>query len=403
MPANNDLILSIYDLNEYVRKSLAGDPFLSGIKIRGEISGFKCYPSGHWYFSLKDDKARISCVMFRQYNFMHNSLPADGTSVILSGSATLYTRDGNYQFYAEKMQRDGMGGLFARFMLLKETLSKEGLFDASVKKPIPLYPRKIGVATSSSGAVIHDIISVSGRRNPSIPLVLYPAAVQGDGAAEDIISAIAYLSCLPEVDVIIIGRGGGSIEDLWAFNDERLVRAIRASRLPVVSAVGHETDFTLSDFAADARAATPSQAAEMCVPDRIGLLTRVSELSERLRGAAGALLAEQEQRRSELLLRLVNMRPDMKLAEQEHCVKEMLGRLHNGLVTVLAGWQDRLSNASLKLYSLSPKAVLDRGYVLVYANGGIISRAKEMLPGMRFALQMKDGRINARVNQQEEV
>jgi exodeoxyribonuclease VII large subunit len=389
--------LSVYDLNEYVRKSLARDPVLHGIKIHGEISGFKCYPSGHWYFTLKDSQARISCVMFRQYNFMLPDIPRDGNQVILSGSVSLYSRDGSYQFYTESIQKDGLGALFKRFLELKEKLNSEGLFDVSVKKSIPLFPRRIGIATSRAGAVIHDFITVSGRRNPGVELVLCPVKVQGEGASEDLIRAIHELNELADIDVIIIGRGGGSIEDLWAFNDEGLVRAIRASRIPVVSAVGHETDFTLADFAADARAATPSQAAEMCVPDKQEMHMRLKKLKEQLAGHLRTVLYTMDTKLSEKKLKLLHLRPDFQLALRAKVFADTVTRLHSTLDKRINEEKERFYKASFKLYSMSPKAVLDRGYAIAVMENRVISDVNELYPGADFTLMIKNGSVCAQV------
>ena len=246
-----DWVLSVSDLNEYVRRSLAADPMLQGLRLRGEISNFKRHSSGHWYFTLKDAQSRINCVMFRQYNMGVSLRPADGMAVIVSGSVSLYVQGGAYQLYVQALRPDGLGSLYAQFEERKARLAREGLFDAGKKRPLPLVPRGIAIVTSPTGAVLHDIRTVSARRNPAIPLTLLPVRVQGDGAAEEIAAAIRQAGKLPGIDVIITGRGGGSLEDLWAFNEECVVRAIAESPVPVISAVGHETDVTLADFAAD--------------------------------------------------------------------------------------------------------------------------------------------------------
>ena len=251
--------LTVSQLNDYVRRSLASDPILQRINLRGEISNFKVYSSGHWYFTLKDEQSRIDCALFRQYAYGVRFRPQDGMKVLVSGTAGLYVQGGKYQFYADGMEQDGMGELYQRYLQLKEKLTAEGLFDASRKRPLPLLPRKVGIVTSSSGAVLHDIRTVAGRRFPGIPLVLRPAQVQGEGAAQDIAAGLAQIARVPGVDVVIVGRGGGSMEDLWAFNEEIVVRAVAACPVPVISAVGHETDTTLCDFAADMRAPTPSE------------------------------------------------------------------------------------------------------------------------------------------------
>lgn len=291
--------LSITEINEYVRRSLASDPMLQGIAIHGEISNFKRHTSGHCYFTLKDENSRLSCVMFRQYAQMLRFSPADGMRVVLSGSAGLYPVSGTYQFYGEAMTADGSGALYELFLKTKERLQKEGLFDAASKKPLPLMPRGVGIVTARGGAVLHDILTVTRRRFPGMPLYLRSSQVQGAGAAEDLAQGLQEIASLPEVDVIIIGRGGGSLEDLWAFNEEVLVRAVAACKKPVISAVGHETDVSLTDHAADVRAATPSAAAEMAVPSKVDLAQQIMHLNNRLHAAA---LAALEAKRTSLQL-----------------------------------------------------------------------------------------------------
>ena len=259
---NERMTLSVAQLNEYVRRTLASDVMLKNICITGEISNFKRHVSGHWYFTLKDEEAAISCVMFRQAAQTVRFQPENGMSVRLTGSVSLYVKTGSYQFYGERMEQEGLGELYLRFERLKQKLLAEGLFDPSLKKPLPLLPRGIGIVTSSTGAVVHDICTVTWRRNPAMPLYLCPVKVQGEGAAKEIAAAIRRLDRMPEAEVLIVGRGGGSMEDLWPFNEEIVARAIAACQTPVVSAVGHETDFTIADFAADMRAPTPSAAAK---------------------------------------------------------------------------------------------------------------------------------------------
>ncbi len=278
----DDLILEVSDLNDYARSVLANDSLLRHVRLRGEISNFKRHSSGHWYFTLKDERCRIACVMFRQ-NAMNMSIrPEDGMRVITTGSVSIYPESGTYQLYAEAMRPEGKGTLFQQFEALKAKLAAQGLFDQARKRPLPLRPKKIAIVTARTGAVLQDIRRVSAARDPGVPLVLLPVKVQGEGAADEIAKAIAKAGMLPQVDVLIIGRGGGSMEDLWAFNEEKVARAIAACPVPVISAVGHETDFTISDFVADARASTPSNAAEMAVPDRREVLEALRMQRQRL-------------------------------------------------------------------------------------------------------------------------
>lgn len=258
---------SVSEVNQYLKQLLESQSDLHHIPVLGEVSNFKRYASGHCYFTLKDEKSALKCVMFKSSAAHLSFTPQNGEKVVALGSISVYERDGVYQLYVSAMRRQGIGDLMQAYEALKEKLTKEGLFDASRKKPLPRLPRAIGIITSPSGAAVHDIITVSRRRNKGVKLILYPASVQGEEAAGEIVHAIDFFQRNHLADLLIVGRGGGSIEDLWAFNEERVVRAIAASKIPIISAVGHETDFTLSDFAADARAATPSQAAEFAVID----------------------------------------------------------------------------------------------------------------------------------------
>lgn len=285
-------MLTVSQLNEYVRRSLASDPMLHGLCLRGELSNFKRHTSGHWYFTLKDEEAAINCAMFRQAAMGVRFRPENGQRVRLFGSVGLYARTGAYQFYADAMEPDGLGELYLRFEALKQKLAAEGLFDPSLKKPLPLLPRGVGIVTSRTGAVVHDIARVSWRRYPGMPLYLCPVKVQGEGAAAEIAAAIRLLDGFEGAEVIIVGRGGGSMEDLWAFNEEVVARAIARCHTPVVSAVGHETDVTIADFVADVRAPTPSAAAELAVPERGALLEAEQSLLRRMNAAFSHQLAQ---------------------------------------------------------------------------------------------------------------
>lgn len=278
----SEWVISVSQLNEYVRKLISGDPMLRNIRVRGEISGFKRHVSGHLYFTLKDEEARVQCVMFRQSALGLSFQPRDGMRVTANCSASLYAQSGAYQLYVDGMIQEGAGELFLRFEALKRKLSAGGLFDPSLKKPIPMLPQVVGVVTSRTGAVLRDVVRVAGRRNPDVNILLAAASVQGAGAAEEIVAALERLNQDGRSDVILCGRGGGSIEDLWPFNEEIVARAIARSKIPVISCVGHETDFTIADFAADMRAPTPSAAAELAVPVKAELLGEIDMLAARL-------------------------------------------------------------------------------------------------------------------------
>lgn len=391
--------LSVSSLNEYVRRSLAGDPMLQGIAVRGEISNFRPYASGHWYFSLKDEESRIACVMFRQHNVYLGFKPSDGMKVVLIGSAGLYVSSGSYQFYAEAMLQDGVGELYQRFQILKDKLLKEGLFDASRKRPLPLLPRAVGIVTSPSGAVIHDIRTVCARRFPGIPLILRPSQVQGEGAKEDLAAALGELSRIEEVDVIIIGRGGGSMEDLWAFNEEIVVRAVAACLKPVISAVGHETDTTLCDFAADMRAPTPSAAAELAVPDRRELVRMADAMSARMVQGAQRVLLERRAMAEELTKRLIAQSPQMTLERAVYRINSAKQSIQSLAEQGTQALRARLEKLSGSLAAMGPAGTLKRGYTMAICDGKPVTRAED-LPE-RFVLIFQDGRAEAQTLSKE--
>ena len=397
-----DWILSVSDLNEYVRRSLAADPMLQGLRLRGEISNFKRHSSGHWYFTLKDAQSRINCVMFRQYNMGVTLRPMDGMAVIVSGSVSLYVQGGAYQLYVQAMRPDGLGSLYAKYEELKARLAREGLFDAGKKRPLPLVPRGIAIVTSPTGAVLHDIRTVSARRNPSIPLTLLPVRVQGDGAAEEVAAAIRRAGTLPGIDVIITGRGGGSLEDLWAFNEECVVRAIAQSPIPVISAVGHETDVTLADFAADARAATPSMAAELAVQDRTELLMRLHAMRRQLEQTLLHQVTVRQRLLSDLRTRLTACHPVQRLAAQEHT----LATLKAGICTAMRRRLDQacaeVAQQKAKLEALGPMAVLGRGYALVLHGHTPVTCAQAAGKAQRLTLRFYDGTVNVRTEKEKE-
>ena len=393
---NTRLTLSVEELNEYVRKSLAGDPMLRGLFLRGEISNFKRHVSGHLYFTLKDDKSAIQCAMFRTSAMGLTFRPADGMQVILRGSVGLYVKTGSYQFYAEGMEQEGLGDIHLKMEALKKKLQAEGLFDAALKKPLPLLPKGIGIATSKTGAVIHDITRVGWRRHPGIPFYLCPVKVQGEGAAQEIAKAVETLDRLDEVDVILVARGGGSLEDLWPFNEEVLARAIFACNKPVVSAVGHETDFSISDFVADLRAPTPSAAAELAVPRRDQLLLTVEKLQARMRRACEMALAERAATLSDLSARVARQTPDRQLgviAERVQGLKRRIALLAQQEVQQKAR---KLSELALRVTAASPKATLARGYAIVRKGAKTIGSARSLQPEDLFTVLLSDGAVEAK-------
>lgn len=394
----NDRTLSVSELNEYVRRLLAGDVLLRSLEVTGEISGYKHHISGHRYFSLKDAGARVQCVMFRQNAMNLKFQPQDGMRVRVRASASLYPRDGSYQLYVNSMDKCGVGELYLRFEALKEKLSKEGLFDPAIKREIPMMPRCIGIVTSRTGAAIRDMIRIARRRNPNVGIIVAPCAVQGADAAVEIAQSIDALNRDGRAEVILAGRGGGSIEDLWAFNEEIVARAIARSRIPVISCVGHETDFTIADFVADVRAATPSMAAEIAVPVAAELRRGLSAAMDRL---AAGLRQGNRLRRAELRRAcasralqdpgetIISARREKLEGLWERCSAAQAERMHAQRV--------RLERAGAKLDALNPAGVLDRGYACLSAGGRILSVAAELLPGMRVDICMRDGAARAEI------
>ena len=411
-----DWILDVSTLNEYVHRSLEADPMLRGLRLRGEISNFRPTSSGHWYFTLKDDRSRISCVMFRSSAARVSFRPQDGMAVILAGRVSLYEATGAYQFYADSMRPEGVGSLYQQFEALKAKLAAEGLFDQNRKRPLPYRPRKIAVVTSRTGAVLHDICRVSRERDPGVPLVLLPVQVQGEGAAEEIAAAIRRAGTLPGVDVIITGRGGGSIEDLWAFNEEIVARAIAASPIPVISAVGHETDVTIADFVADRRAATPSNAAEIAVPDSLEMIAGLREMRRHLlralrenlqrrgmrimRARARLAAAGPEQQLHELKQRALRLRLQLDRAAQDRIAGlaprqvQAQVRLDAAIDKQLRGRQEAVARLKARLTALNPSGVLERGYALVMSGDRVLTTRSAAARMERMTLRFHDGTLD---------
>lgn len=388
---------SVSDVNRYLKDLLAGEPLLQGISVRGEISNFKQYPSGHCYFTLKDTNSALKCVMFRSRAQYLRFLPQNGMQVVAGGSIAVYERDGVYQLYVDSLLPEGTGDLALAFEQLKEKLAAEGLFDPARKQPLPAFPKKIGVVTSSAGAVLRDIYRVSKRRWPGIQLVLYPVQVQGEGAAEQIARGIDFFAEEYAVDVIIAGRGGGSMEDLWAFNEEPVVRAIAACPVPLISAVGHETDFTLADFAADVRAATPSQAAELAVPDRSEVMRQVENLTGQLTRQVQRELALRRQRLEGLLNSRVMREPQSMLAERRQRLDFLLAGLQRTAKVELQSKQHKLGLILNRLAAINPVAVMGRGYGIVTKQDKLVSSIQTVEIDDELQLTFTDGHVQAKV------
>lgn len=394
-----NLTLTVTELNETVRAMLENEPLLDGVRLKGEISNFKRHSSGHLYFSLKDEGGVIRCVMFRTYAQRLSILPRDGMKVVLAGRVSLYVRDGQYQFYAQELQQDGEGALYAEFERRKARMLAEGLFDAQLKKPLPPHPRKVAVITSPTGAAVQDVLRVATRRNPSVSLMVVPVAVQGVSAADEIAAAIQRVGEMDGIDIIITGRGGGSIEELWAFNEEAVVYAIAACPIPIISAVGHETDFTLADFVADVRAATPSMAAELAVPEQLALSTTVLQLRTRLLRAVQNRFKRDQQRFLSLRQSRVLRRPMDALQPLMQTLDGLSSRLsYAGKARMQAAMATHAA-LDARIRARDPLAALNSGFAYITHEGSAVRDASQLSPGDRLQLQFKTGSATADVQQ----
>jgi exodeoxyribonuclease VII large subunit len=361
-PAQRE-VYSVGRLNREARMLLEGG--LPALWVEGEISNFSCPASGHWYFTLKDRDAQIRCAMFRTRNTLTGYLPRNGQQVLLRGRVSLYEPRGDYQLIAERMEDAGEGALRREFDRLKAKLAAEGLFEEAIKRPLPLMPRRIAVVTSPTGAAIRDVVHILARRFPPAAILIYPTPVQGAAATGSIVAAIDAVSARCECDVLILARGGGSIEDLWCFNDERVARAIRRCTVPVVTGIGHEIDFTIADFAADVRAPTPSGAAELVVPDRRALLSTVADFARRIERTLAIQLARSLEAHRQLAARMQRAHPGARLSQQAQHLDEVDSRLRSAWENWLQRSTSRLQLAQRGLQSVSPLATLERGYAIV--------------------------------------
>jgi exodeoxyribonuclease VII large subunit len=398
---NDQDAMTVSQLNEYVRDLLAKSPVLSDVTVRGEISNFTFHrASGHLYFSLKDADGVLSAVMFRSAAQRLRFQPEAGMKVLARGSVSVFVRDGKYQLYVSSMEPDGIGSLYLAYEQLKKKLEGEGLFDEKRKKPLPSMPRRIGVITSPTGAAVRDILQILGRRYPMAEVVLYPALVQGAEAPATLRAGVRYFNEARSVDVIIIGRGGGSYEDLYAFNDESLARQIAASDIPVVSSVGHETDFTICDFVSDCRAPTPSAAAELVVPDMQELLLGIQNMHNRIGQSVRNRLSMHQKTVAGLAARPVLSRPDGLYREQTMRVISASERLIHQMHTQVQEKKGRFREATARLDALNPLGVLLRGYGVAYdQNGRVVSSVKSVSAGDAFHFRLHDGEVLGRVDE----
>ena len=393
-------ILSVGQINEYLKLKLDADPRLSNVAIRGELSNYKIYPSGHHYFTLKDETGSLKCVMFKSSAYKLRFRPENGMKVIALGSVTVYVRDGAYQLYCTGLVLDGVGDLYAAFEQLKEKLGREGLFDPSVKKPLPKYPGTIGIITSEAGAAVHDMLRILRKRYPLTKVLLLPVRVQGAEAPGEIAAAIRYANHHKLSDLLIVGRGGGSIEDLWAFNDEQVARAIYESSIPVISAVGHEPDVTISDFVADLRAATPSNAAELAVPDQDALRQNLDSISQAMAVAMNRRLRISREKLDGLSSRPVLRSPASSLENRRKALALLESKLIRAQNQNISHQRQRFVAQISKLDAMSPLKVLTRGYAVATDEAGnIIRSAGAVKTGDAIAIRVSDGTIHANVTE----
>lgn len=403
--ASADNAMTVTQLNEYIKAKIDADGFLAHVTVKGEISNFtNHYKTGHFYFTIKDEGSLIKAVMFRGAASKLNFVPENGMKILAHGRVSAFVRDGQYQLYCDGMDPDGIGALYFAYEQLKKKLSAEGLFDEARKKPLPKIPTRIGVITSPTGAAIRDIINILGRRFPYAKVILYPALVQGADAAPSLIAGMQYFNTERNVDVIIIGRGGGSIEDLWAFNSEDLARTVAASAIPTISAVGHETDFTICDFVADRRAPTPSAAAELAVPEMHELMRKI----ENIIGRMSLLLSKRIDAGRQILdfykTQGIFAHPERMFEERKMQLLLQEQRLDTAAMNKITTEQNRLARHAAKLEALSPLGILSRGYsVATGENGAVVSSVQQVEKGNRLSLRVQDGKICAIVEDKEGV
>ena len=392
--------ITVTDLNKYIKNKIDGDEMLNNVLVKGEISNFKNHYTGHMYFTLKDENSLIKCVMFKSYTTHLSFMPKDGMKVMVLGSVAVFERDGVYQIYAKAMKEDGLGSLYTAYEELKKKLEQEGLFAESHKKKIPFMPKTIGVLTSNTGAVIRDIINVSTRRNPGVHIRLCPVPVQGPGAAEKIAEGIKFMNENKLADVLIIGRGGGSLEDLWPFNEEIVARAIYDSELPIISAVGHETDFTIADFVADLRAPTPSAAAELAVANIDDVRETLKLYNNRYKVALKKKIELMRLSYEKCMARPAYKNPTQKINEQYMVIDMKVKVLQNSMMLKLKEAKTSFVKETAKLDSLSPLKTLTRGYSIVtkQESGKVIKFVDDLNSGEKVNLRLSDGQKTATID-----
>lgn len=398
----NENVLTVSQVNGYLKLLIEQDDFLNQVAVRGELSNCKLHSSGHLYFTLKDGKSELAAIMFRSAATRLPFVPKSGMKVTVYGKISVYEKGGRYQLYAETMLEDGLGALWLEFERLKKKLEAEGLFDPGRKRPLPAYPSCVGIVTSPTGAAVWDMVNITGRRFPGVRILICPVLVQGASAPASMCRALAYLNVTKACDVIILGRGGGSAEDLWAFNDEGLVRAVAASEIPIVSAVGHETDFTLCDFAADQRAPTPSAAAELVLRDHRDVLQRFDGLSDRMDACMESRLQRYRSRLTEWEQRLKLCSPEGRLKEQRNRLERLATGMDASMQNRLGSARQRLELAVNHLEAVNPLAVLARGYGVVQdSEGRVVSSVAALRVGEPVTIRLSDGRAVAEIRSKE--
>ena len=395
-------VYSVSQVNGYLKELVDGDPLLRGLLVRGEVSNYKCYPSGHHYFSLKDEQGSIRCVMFRGDAARLRFKPVNGLSVIAYGRVSVYPRDGQYQLYCTQLMEDGRGALDRAFEELKRKLEAQGLFDPAKKQPLPAYPGRIALVTSPAGAAVRDMIRILRQRWPLTEVLVVPVRVQGEGAAEEIAAAIHQVNNRDDIDLIITGRGGGSREDLWAFNEEPVAWAIALSNIPVISAVGHEPDVTISDYVADLRASTPSNAAELAVPDQQQERQRLEGLALRLRQAMEVQLDRDRKELRRLEQSRVLRNPVAVVDDQRMRLDSVQRRLAMALERTLRRGRVELAGLAGRVDAMSPLKVLSRGYAIAKAEGRAVTTVEQVQPGQAMDVLVADGVYHCRVEEKEE-
>ena len=389
--------LDVSEANSYIKRILINDPILCNLKIKGEISNFKVHSSGNVYLSLKDQNSKINCVIFRN-DYDRNLNLENGTKIIANGYISVYEREGSYQLYIKHIEVAGIGNLYIEFNKLKEKLKKEGLFDTKYKKEIPKMPRSIGVITSPTGAVIRDIINVTKRRFPKVDIKLYPVNVQGDKSAEDICSGIEFFNRMENVDTIIVGRGGGSLEELWSFNEEIVAREIFKSKIPIISAVGHETDFTICDFVSDMRAPTPSAAAEIATPDLLEIYYKLDNIKNRMNRSLNNQVILDNEKLNNTFDKINNHMKNYIIRDKVIQLDQIYDKINFRLEQNLETSKEKLSKKAALLHNLSPLATISRGYSIVEKKGHVINSIEEVNVNDEINITLKDGDLDCIIN-----